>query len=295
MSSPIRIATRSSKLALWQANKVGKMLNCEYELVKVTTTGDSKTDVSIAEIGGIGAFAKEIQLAVLNGDAHIAVHSAKDLPAQTPQGLKLASVPLRGDVRDVLVGSTIDNLKTGAVIATGSQRRRSQLAHLRPDLKFEDLRGNIQTRLEKSKNFDAIVLAYVALERLSLQDSASQILSVNQMLPQVGQGALAIEVREDDEETTNLVENINDVNAYKCLLAERAFLETLGGGCTLPCAAYAVIENDSIFLRALLGSNDGNKIIRSEMTMLDPVELGKKVATDILHTQDGESLLKEIQ
>lgn len=295
MSNTVRIATRRSKLALWQANKVGEMLGVDYELIEVTTTGDAKIDVSIAEIGGTGAFAKEIQLAVLEGSADIAVHSAKDLPAITPEGLDLASFPLRGDVRDALVGSTLDSLPQGAVVGTGSQRRKAQLLNLRPDLKFEDLRGNINSRLEKSKNFDAIVVAYTALQRLNEEDKVSDVLSVETMLPQVAQGALGLEVRSGDSTSLELVQKINNDDIYKCVKAERSFLETLGGGCTIPCAAYAVIENGLIYLRALLSSEDGSEVIRSEERMSDPYELGKKVADDILNTQNGLKLMEELK
>lgn len=295
MPKTIRIATRNSKLALWQANKVGSLLGCDYELIEVKTTGDVKVDVPISEIGGIGAFAKEVQTAVLKNEADIAVHSAKDLPAITPDGLKLAAVPIRGDVRDALVGSTLSDLKENALVATGSQRRRAQLAHLRPDLRFEDLRGNMQSRLEKAKEFDAIVVAYVALERLGLEDQVSEIISVESMLPQVAQGALAVEIREDDVETLEVVNKINNQNAFKCVTAERAFLEKLGGGCTIPCAGYATTDGDSVTLSAMLASVDGQKMITSSDKSEDPVELGYKVAFDILQNKNGSDLLKEIQ
>ncbi len=293
MSKPIKIASRKSPLALWQANTVGEMLKCEYEIVEVSTTGDIKRDVSIAELGGVGAFAKEIQLAVLNGDADIALHSAKDLPSITPDGLDLVSVPLRGDVRDALVGSTLQDLPYGAVVGTGAQRRRAQLAALRPDLQFEDLRGNINSRLEKAVNFDAIVVANVALERLGKTDRVTQILTINEMLPQVSQGALAIEVRSDDQESREIALAINDKDAYACVSAERAFLETLGGGCSVPCAAFAtMVDSNTIWLRALLAEPRGRKVAKAQAKGIDPKELGVAVAQSLLVEHGGEEIME---
>ena len=173
------------------------MLNREYEIIEISTSGDDKKDTPIFELGGVGVFAKEIQNAVLNNSADIAVHSAKDLMTLTPSGLKLSSIPLRGDVRDILIGSTFNDLPYGAKIGTGAQRRRAQLSILRPDLQFGELRGNIEKRISKAKDFDAIVLANVALQRLSIEPGISEIFDIDVMLPQVGQGALAIEVRQD--------------------------------------------------------------------------------------------------
>lgn len=289
----LRIASRTSPLALWQAHTVGSMLGREYEIVEVATTGDKNRDVSIMELGGVGAFAKEIQIAVLNGEADIALHSAKDLPSLTPEGLVLASVPLRGDVRDVLVGSTLDELPFGARVGTGAQRRRAQLAALRPDLQFFDLRGNIGTRLEKAHEYDAIVLAHAALQRLKKEDAASEILPIHVMLPQVAQGALAVEVRSDDEETIKVVQGINDKDAFRCVSAERAFLETLGGGCSVPCAAYAIsVDADTLWLRALLAEPRGRRVVRLEQKGTNPHELGVSVARELLDEKGGNELLE---
>src|SRR4051812_6605646 len=196
----LRAATRGSTLARWQTDHVAGLLggDKDVDVVVVETTGDRRTDVAIHEMGGKGVFVKEVQAAVLDGRADIAVHSAKDLPSVAVDGLVIAAVPRRGDVRDALVGATLDGLRHGGHVATGSVRRRAQLASLRPDLIFSELRGNIATRLEKASDFDAIVVAAVALERLGLADRIAEVLTPELMLPQVGQGALAIEARVDD-------------------------------------------------------------------------------------------------
>lgn len=290
--TPVRIASRHSALALWQANTVGKLLGCEYEIVEVTTIGDEQKDVAIAELGGIGAFAKEVQVAVLAGQADIALHSAKDLPSETPQDLELVSVPLRGDVRDVLIGSTYENLPYGAVVGTGAGRRRAQLAAGRPDLQFKELRGNIDTRLDKARDFDAIVLSHAALQRLGRQDRVTEILPIHLMLPQVGQGALAIEVRKGDQKSKELAEKINDIDAFTCVTAERAFLAELGGGCSIPCGAYAIpIDSDTIWLRALLAEPRGRQVARAEIRGNDPVAIGKAAAREILDEKGGAEIM----
>lgn len=295
MAKPIRIASRSSKLALWQANTVGAMLKHEYEIVKVSTSGDERKDVPIVELGGIGAFAKEVQNALLNDVADIAVHSAKDLTSITPDGLELAAIPLRGDVRDVLIGSTLQELAYGARVGTGAGRRRAQLAMLRPDLRFEELRGNIETRISKAENFDAIVLANAALNRLELDSNAAQILDVDVMLPQVGQGALAVEVRANDDYTKQLVSGINDIDSFRCVSAERAFLRTLGGGCSIPVGAYCVpVDSKTLWLRAMLSEPKGRKSIFVEANGDDPEALGIAVARELLDERGGEELMEMV-
>ncbi len=291
----IRIASRGSALALWQANTVGAMLGCEFEIVEVATTGDINKDTPIAGLGAMGAFAKEVQIAVLEGKADIALHSAKDLPSDTPEGLDLVSVPLRGDVRDVLVGSTLENLPYGAVVGTGAQRRRAQLAALRPDLQFEELRGNIETRLNKASDFDAVVVAHVAMQRLGFEDRASEILTVDVMLPQVAQGALAIETRSDDNATKEIAQRINDPDAFRCVSAERSFLATLGGGCSIPCGAYAVpIDSQSLWLRTLLAEPRGRQVARAESRGDDPIALGRDAARDLLDNQGGAEIMEMV-
>ena len=208
--------------------------------VTVETEGDRRLDVPISTFGGKGVFAKEVQAAVLDGRADLAVHSAKDLPAVTVDGLVLAAVPARGEARDALVGSALDALAPGATVATGSQRRRAQLAALRPDLRFVELRGNMATRLSKVPTDGAIVVAAVALERLGLADRIDEVLSLEQVVPQVGQGALAIECRAEDERTRALLAAIEDPWTRTVVDAERAFLAELGGDCDLPAGAHAV-------------------------------------------------------
>ncbi|MET1003470.1 MAG: hydroxymethylbilane synthase, partial [Acidimicrobiia bacterium] len=259
-SRSVRIATRGSRLAQWQAERVGARLGGAVEYVFVRTTGDADQTSDLHLIGGQGVFVKEVQQAVLHGRADIAVHSAKDLPAVTPAGLVLAAIPERADARDALVGATLAALPTGALIGTGSVRRRAQLAHERPDLSFGALRGNIETRLKKrdSEGFDAVVVAYAALQRLDLADHATDVLEPAVMLPQVAQGALAVECRTDDRATAAKLRAIDDTIAHRGVRAERAFLAELGGGCNLPCGALAVVAGDEITLDAVLASLDGH-------------------------------------
>ncbi|NLD75421.1 MAG: hydroxymethylbilane synthase [Acidimicrobiales bacterium] len=243
----LRAATRSSPLARWQADHVAALLRRAHpglavEIVPVDTEGDRRLDVPISSFGGKGVFAKEVQAAVLDGRADFAVHSAKDLPAVTVPGLALACVPARGDARDALVGSTLEGLASGAVVATGSQRRRAQLSALRPDLSFTELRGNMATRLSKVPSGGAIVVAAVALERLGLTDHLSEVLDVDQMVPQVGQGALAVECRADDAATFDLLQAVEDGRSRRRVDAERAFLAELGGDCDLPAGAHATLD-----------------------------------------------------
>jgi hydroxymethylbilane synthase len=246
----LRVATRGSRLAQWQANAVGDLLrscepNIEIELVVVTTTGDTRTDVPLHSVGGQGVFVKEIQEAVLAGAADIAVHSAKDLPSSpSPEGLILAAVPLRGDPRDALVGHRLEDLAPGATVATGSVRRQAQLAARRPDLTFIDLRGNIDTRLAKVPDGGAIVMAQAALERLGLAEHAAEVLGVSTMVPQVGQGALAVECRASDQATQRRLGAIESAVDRGFVDLERAFLAELGGGCDLPVGAHARLDAD---------------------------------------------------
>ena len=259
----LRVATRGSALALWQARHVAARLRAAHEDLEVVeviveTAGDRNRSVPIAAIGGRGVFTKEVQAAVLDGRADVAVHSAKDLPSSPdlqPEGLVLAAFPERADPRDALVGSTLDALRPGARIGTGSVRRRVQLTDRRPDLTFADLRGNIGTRLDKAAEHDAIVVALAALERLDRLDAVAEVLEPTVVLPQVGQGALAVECRPD---VTDAVAVLDDETTRRCVEAERAWLATLGGGCDLPAGAHATIEaGGSLRLRAMLASYDG--------------------------------------
>jgi hydroxymethylbilane synthase len=292
MTRALRVATRGSALARWQAQRVVDLLHRPAELVVISTRGDRDAQSTIHQFGGTGVFVKEVQDAVLRGDADIAVHSAKDLPPVTPDGLALAAIPERGDARDALVGSRLDDLPTGAQIGTGSVRRRAQLAALRPDLTFGELRGNIPTRLERAAGFDAVVVAAAALDRLGLAERATERLEPSVLLPQVGQGGLAVECREDDDDTLVALRDIDDVAAHAEIRAERAFLEQLGGGCSLPCGALARRSDDgTIGLEVLLASLDGRVVIRTRGAGTDPEALGADVARRLLEDEGGRVVL----
>jgi hydroxymethylbilane synthase len=260
---PLRVATRGSALARWQAEHVGSLLATPYELVVLDTVADQRLDVPIYEMGGKGVFVKEVQAAVLDGRADLAVHSGKDLPSVTVDGLVLAAVPERGDPRDALVGSTLDGLRAGAVVATGSIRRRAQLASIRPDLTFAGLRGNMATRLAKAEGFDAIVVAAVALGRLGLADRIDEVLDPSVLVPQVAQGALAVECRADDTAALAALGAIEHGPSRRAVDAERGFLFELGGDCDLPAGAHATVAADgAIALDAVLLSLDGHVALR---------------------------------
>jgi hydroxymethylbilane synthase len=240
----LRLATRGSPLAQWQAGHVADLLrerspDLAVELVVVETTGDVRRDVPLHSIGGQGVFVREVQEALLAGRADAAVHSAKDLPSVVADGLALVAVPHRGDPRDALVGRALDELRSGATVATGSVRRRAQLQALRPDLVFVELRGNIGTRLERVPADGAVVVAAAALDRLGLLDRAAEIFDVERMCPQVAQGALAVECRADDASTRSRLREIEDRPSRAAVDAERGFLAAFGGGCDVPVAAHA--------------------------------------------------------
>ncbi len=292
MTRALRVATRGSALARWQAERIVALLARPAELVVVSTLGDRDKASTIHALGGTGVFVKEVQDAVLRGDADVAVHSAKDLPPIAPAGLTFAAVPERADPRDALVGSRLDDLPTGARIGTGSVRRRAQLAALRPDLTFDELRGNIPTRLERAASFDAIVVAAAALDRLGLSERVTERLAPSTLLPQVGQGALAVECREDDADTQRALDEIDDPGAHAEIRAERAFLAQLGGGCSLPCGALARRQADgSLTLEALLASLDGRIVLRVEGAGSDPEALGLETARRLLDEQGGRTVL----
>jgi len=293
----LRLATRESPLARWQAEHTASLLRAahpglEVELVPMTTEGDRRTDLPLAEIGGKGVFVKEVSAAVLEGRADVAVHSAKDLPAQTAAGLVLAAVPARGDARDALVGCRLQDLPTDGVVATGSARRRAQLARLRPDLRFQDLRGNMATRLARAAEVDAVVVAAVALERLGLSDQLTEVLPVGLMVPQVGQGALALECRAADTATRDLLVALEDPADRRRVDAERAFLAELGGDCTLPAGAHALpgpdgADDGTLVLRAVLSDGRG----RTEQHLSsgpDPDTLGRGAARALRQLLDLE-------
>ncbi len=273
------------------------MLGIECRLVVVNTTGDRRHDVPIHAMGGQGVFVKEVQAAVLDNRADVAVHSAKDLPSAPSAiqaGLMIGAVPERGDPRDALVGAGMADLAPGARVATGSVRRRAQMLGLRPDLVISDLRGNIESRLAKAGQFDAIVMATVALDRLGRSDVISQILEPEVMLPQVAQGALAVECRTDDEATADLLSRVNHEPSAAAVRSERAFLAQLGAGCDAPVGAWArpaktnSDESLELVLDALVADPDGTRILRQRHTGTDPEALGRAVFA-LLAAQPGAS------
>ena len=298
-------ATRQSPLALWQTRHLASLLVCagvvdSVEELVVSTVGDRRPKTPIHAMGGKGVFSKEVQQAVLDGRADIAVHSAKDLTSVTPDGLVLAAVPQRGDTRDALVGTRLQDLPEGARVATGSVRRRVQLAWHRPDLVFSELRGNIATRLQKARQFDAIVMAMAAIERLELDIEVLDPLDHKVMVPQVAQGALAIECRADDEDTIAALSAIEDPAARLVVDTERAFLAELGGDCTLPAGAVAVLNDaadangdSNIELVAMLASLDGRTLVRQQRHGSDPDALGRGLARYLLDDAGGRTLLAE--
>ena len=294
----LRIATRGSALARWQADEIARLLRAgqpglEVEQVVVDTAGDRRQDVPVWEMGGQGVFVKEVQTAVLDGRADVAVHSAKDLPSSTVPGLTLAAVPLRADPRDALVGAALADLAPGALVATGSVRRRAQLAWLRPDLTFTGLRGNIATRLDRVPDGGAAVIAAAALERLGLTDRAAEILTTAVMLPQVGQGAIGVECRAGDEAALAALARIDAPAVHAAVNAERAYLARLGGGCDLPVGAFArpgpvpVVDGpmvDGLMVEGLVASLDGRVVLRSQVSgpLADAADLGTALAEDLL-------------
>lgn len=292
----LRAATRGSELARWQTDHVGELMveagGPALEPLIVSTLGDRRLDTSIHLMGGKGVFVKEVQDAVLDGRADIAVHSAKDLPAVTPDGLVIGAVPDRADARDALVGARLVELGPGAVVASGSVRRRAQLAWLRPDLTYAELRGNIATRLDKAAAFSAIVMAAAALDRLGVEPDVVDRLDPSVFLPQVGQGALAVECRADDMATRELLAEIEDPIARRAVDTERAFLAELGGDCDLPAGAHAIIIGaGAVELTGMLASLDGRVLVRESRSGPDPAELGRAVARYLLDDCGGADLL----
>src|ERR1700735_1649935 len=274
----LRIATRGSALALWQANHIRERLmqlhGVESELIRVRTSGDRFQGASVAQVseqtGTKGIFIKELEEALLAGTADMAVHSMKDVPTENPDGLVFPAITKREDVRDCLISrdrAKLKDLASGARIGTSSLRRQAQLRHHRPDLELVDLRGNVDTRLKKvaTGEFDAIVLATAGINRLGASDRITQILPLEIMLPAVGQGALGIETRADDRETLRLVAALNDSESHATVTAERALLRELEGGCQIPLGAWARFENGELRLEACVFSADGREFVRKEL------------------------------
>jgi hydroxymethylbilane synthase len=282
VSATLRLATRGSRLALAQAAIVtGKLgaIGVDTELVVVDTEGDRRGDVALAALAGQGVFTKEVQAAVLDGRADVAVHSAKDLPSTTPPGLVLAAVPERADPADALVGVPLQVLGPGATVATGAPRRRALLLSERPDLNVVGLRGNIETRLEAlgTDGIDAVVVAIAALTRLGLEDRVAERLEPEHFIPQIGQGAIALECARGSDALEALVA-IDDVDAHRALRCERAFLAELGAGCELPGGAYATCEHDWVIVQAVLMVEDGSQLVRGFTSEDEPELAGTSLA-----------------
>jgi hydroxymethylbilane synthase len=275
-SRVLRLATRSSLQAKTQAQFVADSIrthqpDIDVELVFVDTTGDRRADVPLHQIGGQGVFVKEVQQAVLDGRADVAVHSAKDLPSENVAGLTIAAFTARRSPNDALIGRSLDELALGATVATGSVRRRAQIAALRPDLSFVELRGNIPTRLEKIPADGAIVMAVAALEVLGLTDRIAQVLDIELCVPMVGQGCVAVEARTDDAVVRNALRMIDHSATRRAVEAERAFLAELGAGCSLPVAAhldgqgvfhaFMARDGDVVQLAGSIGASDDHKVV----------------------------------
>jgi len=282
----VRIATRGSELALWQAHFVRDALLeagvcVNVDVVIVSTSGDRDQITPLHEIGGKGIFVKEIQAAVLDGRADLAVHSAKDMPAISPDALCLGAVPERADPRDVLIGCRFHDLPEAARIGTGSVRRRAQLAALRPDLQFDELRGNIATRLDRLGDFDAIVMAAAALDRLDLHPDEVDVMGIEQMVPQVGQGTLAIECRADHAGAIDALAAITHAESKALFESERAFLLELGGDCTLPAGACATTVAGGFSITGFLASEDLSTSHQITVTGPNGPALGTSLAGEL--------------
>jgi len=298
----LRIATRKSPLAMWQAEHIKARLEALHpglvvELVTFTTQGDKILDVPLAKIGGKGLFVKELEVAMLDGRADIAVHSMKDVPMEFPEGLELGIICERENPRDAFVSNhykTIDELPQGAVVGTSSLRRQCQIQQQRPDLIIKSLRGNVQTRLGKldAGEFDAIILAAAGLLRMEMHDRIASFIPAEQSLPAGGQGALGIEWRANDSAIHELLKPLHDDKTAACVLAERALNRRLQGGCQVPIAAYAELDGNALSLRGLVGSVDGKTMLRTAQSGLaaDAEAMGIAAAEDLLAQGAGAIL-----
>jgi hydroxymethylbilane synthase len=301
----LRIATRKSALALWQAEFVKAQLlhfhpELNVELVPMSTQGDIILDTPLAKIGGKGLFVKELEQAMLDGRADIAVHSMKDVPVEFPEGLELHTICEREDPRDAFVSNQykqLDELPQGAVVGTSSLRRQCQIRALRPDLDIRDLRGNVNTRLAKLDNgdYDAIILAAAGLLRLEMPERIASYIEPEQSLPANGQGAVGIECRSDDAQTKAYLAPLEHAVTRTRVLAERAMNRRLEGGCQVPIGAYAEVEGDQVTLRGLVGAVDGSEILRDEVSgaSADAEQLGVELAEKLL-AQGADKILAEV-
>lgn len=307
MKTTIKIATRKSQLALWQANWVKGLIEkgnpgVTVELIKILTKGDKILDVPLAKVGGKGLFVKEIEEALLREEADIAVHSMKDVPTELPEGLHLPVILKREDPRDAWFskdGVLFSEIRKGAKVGTSSLRRQAQLRAARPDLVFDDLRGNVDTRLRKLSEgqYDAIVLAAAGVKRLGLADNVTEYLGTEITLPAIAQGAVGIECRENDAETNALIAPLNHHETWINVSAERAFLATLEGGCQVPIAGFAENDGAQVSMRGLVGSLDGKTLLRAEDygAVENAAALGVKLANELLDKGAREILAEVYQ
>ncbi len=301
----IRIATRKSPLAMWQAEHVSAELKkahsgLKIEILGMSTQGDKILDTPLAKIGGKGLFVKELEVAMLDGRADIAVHSMKDVPVELPDGLHLSTILEREDPRDAFVSNTyktLDELPKGARVGTSSLRRECQLVQNRPDLQILPLRGNVNTRLRKldEGKYDAIILASAGLKRLGFHDRITAEISAESSLPAIGQGAVGIECRIDDARVNELLVPLHHIETAYCVRAERAMNNRLEGGCQVPIAGFALLENNALWLRGLVGKVDGSEIIRAESKgRPDEAEAMGFGLADLLLSQGADVILKEL-
>ncbi|HCY75330.1 MAG TPA: hydroxymethylbilane synthase [Ignavibacteriales bacterium] len=306
MKQKIIIGSRGSELALWQANFIKREIEKKNKTVRVEiniirTKGDKILDVALSKIGDKSLFTKELEVELLAKRIDLAVHSLKDLQTQIPAGLKLAVVTKRHEVEDVLIarkkGMTIKSLPESAVVATGSLRRKSQLLHIRPDITIMDLRGNVPSRIQKflESDWDAIILARAGVERLKLKKYISSFIPKEDILPAVGQGALGIEIHEDNKVVEEILQSLHHDETYKSVIAERALLRALEGGCQVPIGAYAEVKSSGLYLDAVVGSLDGSVTYRKKLrgSKNDPEKLGKTLAKDLLKA-GAKEILKEV-
>jgi hydroxymethylbilane synthase len=294
----IVIGSRGSKLALWQAEHIAealKALDTEARIEIIKTSGDKIQDVPLSQVGGKALFTKEIDEALLSGAIDLAVHSMKDVPTGLPQGLTIAAIPEREEPRDALIGCSLADLKNGARIGTSSLRRQAQLLAYRQQLEIQVLRGNVDTRLRKldEGQYDAIVLAAAGLRRLGWQDRIRELIPVETMCPAVGQGALAIETRDDGGAAYELVRKLDHPETRIAVTAERAMLEKLGGGCQVPIGGYAFIDKGVIHMRAIVASPDGKRMVRAELSGVDPLRTGASLGRNLLEL-GAEEILRAI-
>lgn len=299
----IKIGTRASRLALWQAEFVAAQLKkffpaLEVEIVKVHTTGDKILDAPLAKIGGKGLFTKELEFQLAAGKIDLAVHSLKDVPNELPAEFKIAAITKRIQPFDAFVSnkfSTFDALAKNSVVGTSSLRRAAQILALRPDLQIKNLRGNVETRLKKldAGEFDAIILAAAGLERLGHSSRINEILT--KIIPAAGQGALAIEIRADNEKIFNLVQKLNDTETFSAVKVEREFLTEVGGSCQIPVGVFAKIDGEQVKIQALIASTDGKKVISGQWSVVsEKIDgFGKKIAAQLLN-DGGRKLLERI-